>query len=101
MLTRYWDRRRQVRVPVREPVRWHSGPHSGHCELVDLSPAGAGLRMPVRRAMQLGSLLSLEVELGPGRNWWLARDARVVRRRPDQDGTCVVGVEFRPVRRAW
>ncbi len=94
MLTRYWDRRRYIRVPVAEPARWRSGRHAGHCELIDLSPGGAGLRMSARRAVQLGPTLDLEVDLSQGDRWQLATGARVVRVTPDDDNTCRVGVEF-------
>jgi hypothetical protein len=94
MLTRYWDRRRFIRVPVTGPARWQSGRYHGHCELLDISPAGAGLRMPVRPAKQLGPRITIEIEVTPGVNRPLARDARVVRRQVGDDGLCVVGVQF-------
>ena len=96
MLTRYCDRRRHIRVPASGPARWKSGDQTGHCELLDISPGGAGLRMPIRRATQLGPRITLEVQLSPGETWQLARDARVVRSVPGDDGTCLVGVEFTP-----
>lgn len=96
MLMRYLERRRYIRVPAAGPARWRSAGQCGHCEVVDISPGGAALRMPVRKATQLGPSLTLEVELTPARSWCLARDARVVRQAPDEDGTCVVGVAFAP-----
>lgn len=96
MLTRYCDRRRFIRVPVSGPARWHSGGRSGHCELVDISPGGAGLRMPVRRAAQLGPAVTVEIEVSPGVMWQLPPDARIVRQLPADDGQCIVGVEFAP-----
>lgn len=95
-LTRYWDRRRYIRVPVSGPAQWTSGRRRGYCELRDISPGGAGLRMPLRNAVRLGPQISLEVELSPEVTWHLARNARVVRRVPDDDGLCVVGVESSP-----
>ncbi|MEW6250364.1 MAG: PilZ domain-containing protein [Planctomycetota bacterium] len=94
MLTRYWDRRRHIRVPASGPARWRSGAQEGYCELIDLSPGGAGLRFSARRASQLGPRITLEVELSPGVMWPLAEEARIVRQTPDEDGTCRVGVEF-------
>ena len=94
MLTRYLDRRRYIRVPASGPVRWQSGVHEGHCEIVDISPGGAGLRMSAPRASKLGERLTLEVDLACGMTWRIASDARVVRRCLDDDGTCRVGVEF-------
>jgi c-di-GMP-binding flagellar brake protein YcgR len=94
VLTRYWDRRRYIRVPVSEPVRWRSGRHAGHCELLDISPGGAGLRISARRAGQLGPTLDLELDLPHGDRWQLATAARVVRVTPDDDNACLVGVEF-------
>jgi c-di-GMP-binding flagellar brake protein YcgR len=94
MLTRYWDRRRYIRIPASGPARWQSGDHSGHCELLDISPGGVGLRMPARKATQLGPCITLEVEIAPGMTWRLAKDARVVRQAPEDDGMCRVGVEF-------
>lgn len=98
MLTRYWDRRRYIRVPASGPARWQSGTQEGHCELLDVSPGGAGLRLPTRKAKQLGDFITLEVELTPGVKWHVAKDARVVRQRPDEDGMCLIGVEFEPQR---
>lgn len=94
MKVRYWERRRHIRVPVGGPVRWHSGGRSGQAWLVDLSPGGAGLRLAVRGAAQLGPRVRLEVDLGGGRSWALAEDARVVRRTAGEDGECVAGVQF-------
>jgi c-di-GMP-binding flagellar brake protein YcgR len=94
MIARYWDRRRYIRVPASGPARWRSGRHAGHCELLDISPGGAGLRLPVRKAKQLGARIALEVELSPGVKWHIATEARVVRQQPEQDGMCLVGVEF-------
>ena len=98
MLTRYLDRRRFIRVPASGPARWRSGTQEGHCELLDISPGGAGLRMTVRKAKQLGEHISLEVELAPGVSWALVSDARVVRQSLDDDGMCRVGIEFDPER---
>ena len=94
MLMRYCERRTHIRVPASGHARWRSGLHHGYCELLDLSPSGAGLRMSARRALQLGPVITLEIDMGSGRRWCLASDARVVRRTPDQDGTCAVGVQF-------
>jgi c-di-GMP-binding flagellar brake protein YcgR len=94
MLTRYWERRRFIRVPVCGPARFCSGSQAGHCELRDISPGGVGLRMPVRKATRLGPRITVEVELAPGEHWYVARDARVVRQTPDDDGMCLIGVEF-------
>lgn len=96
MMTRYWDRRRYIRVPVCGPVRWSSGDRQGHCQLLDISPGGAQLRMPIRKASLLGPEVRLEVELSPGVVWTFPDHARVVRREPDEDGQCLVGVEFAP-----
>ncbi len=94
MIVRYLDRRRHIRVPVSGPARWRSGSRGGHCELVDVSPGGIGLRMPLRKAAGLGKHLTLEVDLAPGVRWRLAKDARVVRRITENDGMCVVGIEL-------
>ena len=94
MLTRYWDRRRFIRVPASGPVRWRSGGRAGDGELLDISPGGAGLRISARRASQLGPELALEIEVGPDERWALAENARVVRQVPDANGMCRVGVEF-------
>jgi len=96
MLTRYWDRRRYIRVPASGPTRWQSGPRHGHAELRDISPGGAGLRMSARQATRLDAFITLAVELSPGEKWYLAKNARVARRTPDEDGMCLVGVEFSP-----
>jgi len=96
MIVRYLDRRRHIRVPVNGPARWRSGPRGGHCELVDVSPGGIGLRMSMRRAANLGKHITLDVDLAPGVRWRLAKDALVVRRIPEDDGMCVVGVELPP-----
>ena len=94
MVTRYWERRRFIRVPASGPARWRSGAQAGHCELLDISPGGAGLRMPAHKATQLGPRITLEVELAPGQKWYVAEDARVVRQTVEEDGMCLVGVEF-------
>lgn len=94
LFTRYSDRRRHIRVPVGEAAHWRSLNRAGLCELRDLSPGGAGLRMSIRKAMQLGDELTLEIELPNGRRWMLARRARVVRRTPEHDGSCLVAVSF-------
>ena len=96
MVTRYRERRRYIRVPASGPVRWTSGTRSGGCQLVDISPGGAGLRMTIRKAAPVGTRLSLLVDLSPGETWHLSPDARVVRRVPADDGHCLVGVEFTP-----
>jgi len=95
-LSRYRDRRRSIRVPVSGPVRWASGHRSGYGELLDVSPDGAAIRLPIRRAAPLGAELTLDVELGGGLTWRLAKAARVVRRAPQDDGRCVLGLEFAP-----
>ncbi len=94
MLTRYWDRRRFIRVPASGPARWQSGGRSGLCEIVDISPGGVGIRLSARKAAQLGERVSLAVDLAPEDTWHLAADARIVRRQTDHDGQCVVGVEL-------
>ncbi len=94
MMTRYCDRRRYIRVPVCGPARWTSGTRQGHCELLDISPGGVGLRMPMRQATQLGPCITLEVDMTPDAAWNLPKNARVVRREPDEDGQCRVGVAF-------
>jgi len=94
MLTRYLDRRRFIRVPASGPARWLSGSRQGHCELLDISPGGAGIRMPARNALQLGQRITLDVELSPGKMWNVATGARVVRQAPDDEGLCRVGLEF-------
>jgi hypothetical protein len=94
MILRYCDRRKFIRVPVGGPVRWKSGSRSGRCTLVDISPGGAGLRMPIRKAAQLGPRVDLAVDVAPGVIWNLPADARVVRNAPDDDGECRIGVEF-------
>jgi c-di-GMP-binding flagellar brake protein YcgR len=94
MLTRYLDRRRYIRVPAHGPARWRSGAHTGHCELLDISAGGVGLRMSARKATSLGPLITVEVELAPGEKWYVAKNARVVRHAPADDGLCVVGIEF-------
>jgi len=93
-LSRYRDRRRSIRIPVSGPVRWQYGPRSGYGELVDLSPRGVAICLPIRRAAPLGADLTLDVELGGGLTWRLASAARVVRRAPQDDGRCVLGLEF-------
>jgi hypothetical protein len=94
MLTRYWDRRRFIRLPVGESARWRSGRHHGPCELLDISPAGCGLRMSARGAKQLGARLTVEIEYAPGVTYTLVQEARVVRSGPARQGTCAVGVQF-------
>lgn len=95
-MLRYWDRRRFIRVPASGPIRWQSATRAGYAQLVDVSPGGAGIRMPIRRATQLASEITLEVDLSPGRVWRLPAHARVARRTADEDGQCLVGVEFSP-----
>ncbi len=94
MLVRYSERRRYIRVPASGHVYWESGARHGLGELVDVSPGGAALRLPLRRAMQLGATVDLEVCVSPELRWLLARGALVVRRLPDVDGACDVGVLF-------
>ncbi len=94
MIVRYLDRRRHIRVPVRGPAYWRSGVRGGHCELVDVSPGGVGLRMSLRKAASLGQQLTVDVDLEPGVQWRLANEARVVRCIPADDGTCLVGIEL-------
>ena len=96
MMTRYLDRRRHIRVPASGPAQWESGARQGSCQLVDLSPQGVALRMPIRRASQLEASAKVRIELGPGVLWSLSDNARVVRRIPDAYGQCVVGLEFAP-----
>lgn len=96
MMMRYLDRREHIRVPARGPAWWRSGNLQGHCELLDISPAGAGLRMSMRKAKQLGPRISVEVEIQPGETWYVTRCGRVVRHTPDTDGMCRVGIAFEP-----
>lgn len=96
MMTRYLDRRRFIRVPASGPARWASGARQGSCQMIDISPGGAALRMSVRRASQLGEQVTVQIELSPGVLWDLPADARVVRRSPDADGHCIVGLQFSP-----
>lgn len=95
MLVRYSERRRFVRVPATGPVYWTCGARRGSAELVDISPGGAALRVPLRRAMHVGASIDLEVPIEAGVSWLLARGAVIVRRQPGDDGVCHVGVEFR------
>lgn len=96
VLTRYLDRRQFIRIPVSGILRWCSEQRSGVCEVVDISPTGAGLRMPLRQAYRLGNEVSLEVELPGGKTWQLATHAKVRRNVPAQDGMARVGVSFPP-----
>ena len=94
MLTRYWDRRQFIRVPVHGPAWWRSGSESGHCELVDLSPGGAGLRMSARKGARLTECVTVAIPLSPTETWLVSENARVVRQTIDADGVGCVGLVF-------
>jgi c-di-GMP-binding flagellar brake protein YcgR len=94
VLTRYCDRRRFIRVPAYGPARWKSAAQSGHCEVVNISAGGVGLRMSARKAARLSTRITVEVEVAPGEKWYVAKNARVARRAPADDGTCIIGIEF-------
>ncbi len=96
MLTRYLDRRRHIRIPASGPAQWSSDIQQGHCEVCDISPTGAGLRMSARKAAALGTHIDVDVEIDRDCLWRLAQRARVVRRVLQSDGQCIVGVEFDP-----
>lgn len=81
-------------MPASGPAWWRSGAEVGHCELVDISPGGAGLRMSTRKATRLGSRLTLAVQLSPEETWLVAEEARVVRQTMDEDGVSRVALEF-------
>jgi hypothetical protein len=96
MLTRYHDRRRELRVPARGPAHWHTSDGQGFCEVLDLAPSGAGLRMAPGRALPTDTDIALDIELAPGETWRLAERARVVRRVLDDDGSWILGISFDP-----
>jgi hypothetical protein len=96
MITRYWDRRRFIRVPASGSAWWRSGTETGHCEIVDISPGGAGLRMSARKGSRLGDFLTLAIQLSDTETWLIAENARVARRSIDDDGVSRVGLEFVP-----
>lgn len=93
-LTRYWDRRRFIRVPAEGPARWTSGPYTGFGELLDISPGGAGLRVSAVKSAHVGARLSLDIPLASGTVWRVATHAKVVCKRPEADGSYRVGLEF-------
>jgi c-di-GMP-binding flagellar brake protein YcgR len=94
MMTRYFERRRFIRVPASGPLHWKTRRYSGHGELLDLSPGGACLRMPLRRAALVGETIDVVVNDPRGEGYAFPVAARVVRRTPDDHGRCVVGIEF-------
>jgi c-di-GMP-binding flagellar brake protein YcgR len=95
-MTRYFERRAYLRVPASGDARWTCGTRSGDCQLVDISPGGAGLRFPARRAPSLGDQVRVSVPLGQGGEWRLPGDAHVVRRAPGEDGWYDIGLQFSP-----
>ncbi len=78
-------------------MEWRSGLGAGIGEILDLSPGGAGFRVPVREAFQVGPAVALSSAAGDGPECDLADDAKVTHKTPDRDGTCRIGVEFTPL----
>ncbi|MBK9127045.1 MAG: PilZ domain-containing protein [Phycisphaerales bacterium] len=95
-MTRYLDRRAFIRVPVSGVARWQCENRTGECQFVDISPGGAALRFPARRAPSIGQCVEVSVPLEDGLTWRLPRDARVVRRTLCDDGWHAVGLQFSP-----
>ena len=92
------DPRRHTRVPMNGDVQWRSGMGAGVGEILDMSPGGAGFKVPVREAFQIGPSVALNTEPAEGSDWCVADDATVKHKIPHNDGTCRIGVEFSPLR---
>lgn len=90
MMTRYCDRRQHIRVPAAGPVRWQSGQRTGIGQLVDISPGGAGVLLPLRKALQVGEPITLDTEDSTAA---LITGGVVVRRSPRDDGQCLLGIQ--------
>jgi hypothetical protein len=75
-------------------MKWRSGLGAGVGEVLDMSPGGAGFKVPVREAFQIGPNVALNTEPAEGLDWCVADDATVKHKIPHNDGTCRIGVEF-------
>jgi hypothetical protein len=75
-------------------MKWRSGLGAGVGEVLDMSPGGAGFKVPVREAFQIGPSVALNTEPAEGLDWCVADDATVKHKIPHNDGTCRIGVEF-------
>ena len=94
MMTRYFERRKFIRIPASGPATFRCGRGAGDCELVDISPGGVGLRCSARKAPRLGERVSIQVEMPKNSPWHLPEIARVVRREIEEDGVCSIGLAF-------
>ena len=88
------ERRRCTRVPMVANAHWRCGDRSGGCQLVDVSPCGAALLLPLRDVFQLESYTTLDVELEQRMEWRVTDKAEVIRRIPLGERACQVGVAF-------
>ncbi len=93
-MNRRLDSRRCVRVPFVGSTLWRSGLSAGACDMVDMSPHGAGFKVPVAEAFQIGpdvSLVFQELELA---GIPMDQEGTVTYKLPTGEGACRIGVEF-------
>lgn len=88
--------RRWFRVPMVGSVRWRSGASVGEAKILDVSPGGAAFALPLPNAFQLGTNVTLDIELMPQVEWRVANDAKLTRITRGSNGMCHVGVEYAP-----
>jgi hypothetical protein len=91
------DPRQFVRIPMSGVMLWRSGLGAGKGEILDMSPTGAAIRVPISEAFQIGPSVMLDIGLGAGATCRLADDAVIAYKIPSGDGTCRIGVRFPPL----
>lgn len=79
------DRRGHARAALSGEVTWQSDGSMGRCRLIDVSPKAACLLVEPGDAARIGETISIAMPLAGSMEWLIARDARIVRRRPRAD----------------
>jgi hypothetical protein len=90
----YQDRRRWGRVPFSGTMRWQAACAEGHCEVLDLSPDGAAMRVPRTDPQYAAGNLTFDIDVLPGVTWRVTDSGRIVRIIPDDADTWRVCVAF-------
>jgi hypothetical protein len=89
-----FDRRRTRRVAFEGTVQWCTRHGMGTGAMLDISPTGAGFRIPQSQAVCLAGPVELAMQLAPELTWQVTDAGRIVQIVPHDEETCRVCVAF-------